>query len=552
MLYKFFFLSLLLASIASAVQTHDHEETATDCQSEEIQGIVLVGSPAELLKGEKLASSYHLQLYSINLPGSPSRLQAALIPYYVDQPWNEETIRGIKQAVYRYYQDQGHPFVLITIPQQDKKSKVVQLIVEESHLGQIEVVGNRWTPTKRFLRYFKTKPGDPINERRISKDLNFTNRNPFRRVDLIYSAGVQENTTDLTIQVEDRKPYRFYLGFDNTGVPTTGRQRVFAGFSWDQLFDLDHVIFYQYTTNYNANRFHANTFQYMAFLPLEMILNLYGGFSLVHANINSPNKKNKGTNIQGSIRWQMPLLPFRYFSHEVSIGFDIKNTNNTMEFVDFSPTFGQTVNLTQFMAGYQCKWDSRSALMSAGLEIYFSPVEWLPNQSNGDFASLRNGAQNKWVYGTAFYQLQKSLPLSCASTLYMRGQLSNKPLLPSEQLGLGGYDTIRGYDERQYNGDNGLFLTSEFHTPKFSLFGSKKAPRDQMYFLLFLDGGFGFDIISVPDVKKHNFLVGTGPGIRYSYGSYFNARCDWGIKLHQQNDFTGGASMVHFSVNGSY
>lgn len=42
-----------------------------------------------------------------------------------------------------------------------------------------------------------------------------------------------------------------------------------------------------------------------------------------------------------------------------------------------------------------------------------------------------------------------------------QGQIASRNLLSSEQLGLGGLYTVRGYDERILNTDNGLFLSGE-------------------------------------------------------------------------------------------
>lgn len=518
----------------------------------ELQGVVLVGQKKVLLSSKELRNIYGVHVYEVDLPGSLPELQSALNPVYLHKRWTPETVSEIKQAVYRYYQKKQRPFIVISVPRQDKESYVLQLLIEESKLGIVEVVGNRWTSSKRIKQYFTTKPGEPISLRRLSRDVNFMNRDPFRFVNAIYSPGAKENTTDITLDVHDRKPYRFYAGFDNTGVLATGRQRVFAGFSWDQVFGLDHVFFYQYTTNYNAQRFHANTFQYMALLPCQNVLNLYGGFSVVHANIPSPNRNNKGTNIQASLRYQIPLYPYRFFSHEIVAGVDVKNTNNTMEFVDFSPTFGQTVNLTQLVLGYQAKWGNKRNVLEGGIEVLCSPVAWLPNQTNADFGSLRPSAKHEWTYATAFVKFQQPLPRDFSYEVFIRGQMSSQVLLPSEQLPLGGYGSIRGYDVRQFNADAGFFANIEFHSPGFSVIRRKQPHKDNLYFLVFLDGGYGIDKVPVPEIKPHEYLIGIGPGVRYSLDSYLTARCDWGIKLHHQDGFTGGGSMVYFSVIGSF
>lgn len=519
--------------------------------NEEIRGVALVGGKKALFSNQELRSMQGLWTRDLDLPGSLYALQEELEPFYLNQAWTQETLQALKQKVYQYYISQDQPFVIISIPPQHKSSRIVQLIVEESRLGKVEVVGNEWVPSQRFLNYFHTRAGEPISLKRIGRDVDFMNRSPFRRVDLIYSPGVAENTTDLTLAVHDRRPYRFYAGTDNTGVPSTGRMRIFAGFSWDQLFNLDHTFFYQYTTNTHVNRFHANTFQYLALLPCEHILNLYGGFSVLQADIPAPNRHNEGTNIQGSIRYLIPFFFNRTLSHELTAGFDLKNTNNTMEFTDVAAVFGQTVNMSQFMLGYQLKLEYPSSSVQTGFDLFFSPFDWLPNQSQAAFNSLRPGAKNKWIYATGFVNFRQALG-SYSYRLFARAQVTPQALLPSEQLGLGGYDTVRGYDERQYNADIGILTSAEFYFPSFSIFRSRDPHRDKMYFLLFLDAGGGCDNQKVPEIKWADYLMGIGPGVRYSFSSYLNARLDWGLKLHHQEGFTGGGSMFHFSVTGSY
>jgi hemolysin activation/secretion protein len=522
---------------------------ASHC-SNKIHTIVLVNDEHALLDKRELETAEGLVLVGLDLPGSSGSLKKELEPWF-NRQFDSESVREIKQSVYRYFQAAGYPFILIQVPRQ-KCTSAVQLIVRQSTLGKVEVSGNQWTSTKRYTDYFQIQPGETISQRKLLKNVDFMNRNPYRQVSILFTPGEQPYTTDLTLKVSDRKPYRFYLGFDNNGVPTTGRQRVFAGFSWDQLFGLDHLFFYQYTTNYNASRFHANTFQYFAMLPWEAVFNLYGGYSIVHANLPPPNRINHGTNIQASLRYLAPLLPFQFFSHELSFGVDVKSTNNTVEFVDYTPTFGQTVNMTELMLGYKYRYENGHRNASGGIECYVSPVNAFPGQTEAAFNSLRPGAANRWIYGFAYCTFKDALPWACSYLLYFKGQLSSAALLPSEQLGIGGHSTVRGYDERQYNADNGLLGSFEFHLPTFSIIQSQRRKRDQAYFLLFADGGYGVDAVVVPEVPNSNFLVSVGPGFRYFFDPYLTARCDWGIKLHHQDDFTGGASMVQFSVTGSY
>jgi hemolysin activation/secretion protein len=522
-----------------------------------IRSIVLVDDECKLPTYDVLPYLHGIDTSHISLPGSATPLEKELSLFLCEKEndcqyfWNDETLSRIKGKIYQYYQIEGRPLILISVPMQNSRSHVLQLVIQESKLGKVEVTGNKWLPDKRFTSYLSLKEAGPISQKHLSRDIDFINRNPYRHVDVFYSPGDAPNTTDLTLEVKDRRPYRFYTGVDNTGIPTTGRQRVFAGFSWDQVFSLDHTFLYQYTTGFNVNRFHSNTFQYTAYLPNKQILDLYGGFSIVRAKIPFPSRNNKGTNIQGSIRYHIPLFPNHFFDHELIAGFDIKNTNNTMEFVEFFAAIGQTVNMTQWILGYKFQYD-KEQLVNGGIEMVFSPMVWLPNQSRSDFESLRPGADNKWLYLKAYANLFQQLPRRFAVTLNTVALWTAQVLLPSEQLGIGNFGSVRGYDERAYNADVGLVGQAELHFPTFPLFWRKSPHEDRLMFLLFLDGGGGYNNSKPPGYSWGDFLISAGPGFRYTWGPYFFARFDWGIKLHHQDIFTGGWSMFDFSCTASY
>lgn len=546
-------LALLLLLFFTTVSGEDLQLEFNEKVPKCISGIVFVGEKRFLLDKKELEAIKGIQFKHIDdVPGSESDLRKLLAPN-LNRPFNANTLKEIKQQIYQYYRKNDRPIILVIVPKQKEDTGTAQFIVKESTLGKLTVVGNKWSPSKRYENYFDLKPGEAISQRSINRDMDFVNRSPFRTVNVSYSPGTREYTTDVTLEVTDRKPYFFYMGCDNTGVPTTGRQRIFAGLGWDQIRGKDISFFYQYTTNYSAHRYHSNTFQFTAMCPWHAIINLYGGFSIVHATLHPMPLNNRGTNIQGSIRYIAPFLSSRFFSQELIAGFDLKNTNNTMEFTDTTPVFGQTVNISQWTVGYKCRYESKKMTISGGVETVFSPFQWLPGQTDADYESLRPGADNRWFYATAYCNIRNALPLSLTSHLRLAGEISPQTLLPSEQFGIGGHDTVRGYDERQYNGDSGMLVNWEVHTPGVALIRTKSLKGiNQANLLAFFDGGFGFDNTKVPQIPYANVLASVGIGFRYFLSDLLKARVDYGVKLHHQADFTGGASEVHFNVTGSY
>ncbi len=517
------------------------------------QGILVLGGKDNLWDSRRLKQVNGVFVYDVDLPGSFGEFCQAITPLYFDQEMNAETIKAIKNGIYRYFIDHERPFVTVSIPEQKISSKVLQVVIQESQMGSLRVEGNHWIKDKTILGYYKIKEGQPIRSSTLERSISFMNRNPFRTVDAVFSSGQNPNTTDLTLVVTDQKPYRFYLGIDNSGVPTMGRTRYFAGFNLDQMFGLDQIFFYQYTTSQSFHSFQAHTLQYTAYLYREAILSFYGGYSTVHTKLGFPSKKNSGKSAQGSIRYNGSMPPSGYFSSDFIWGFDYKFTNNNAEFVDTFPVFTNSVNVFQGVLGFDCKYNSPNNNIALKAEALFSPGGFLPNSSNTNYNSLRPDAKNKWIYLRALCKMLFSLPKSYSLNAVIEGQATPNVLIPSEQLGIGGASTVRGYDERQINGDSGAIASLQLNLPSFGIFSHKKPSlKDSFYFLCFIDGGYIHDRKFVPFQKVNNYLLSTGLGARYQLLTYLTGKLDWGIKLHHQKTFTGGWSMFQFSVISSF
>jgi hemolysin activation/secretion protein len=132
-----------------------------------------------------------------------------------------------------------------------------------------------------------------------------------------------------------------------------------------------------------------------------------------------------------------------------------------------------------------------------------------------------------------------------------RLQLSDSSLLASEQFGLGGYNTVRGYRERVVNGDNALCINTEIRTPSFPVFKRLLKTSDLLYFLVFFDYGHAWDHKKIPGFPLQQTLMGIGPGFRYRISSYFTSRFDIGIPLHNIEE-EKKKTRIHLSAVLSY
>ncbi len=541
-------LILFLVAFFSTLQA---EGLACEEPERGLRGLLLLGEESKLLGREELQSVCGLEVRDLKLPGSFHGLYKMLTPVYLHQELTPEVMRAVKRALYSYYQTEGDPFILVVIPEQNITDRVLQVKIYHAKLGTLSIEGVSEKKKKQFERYVRSQPGEYVKPLSFASDVNFINRNPFRRANVIYGMGHERGTTDVVISVQETPLYRFYSGFDNTGVKTIGQNRFFVGCTFNRVFTLDHIFSFQYTASPHLKNFQAFTGQYTAFLPCKHILNFYGGYSKLYVEI--PSLSNWGNSSQASLRYTIPLPATVKIQHDISFGGDYKNTNNEIAFSVLFPNVANFVNLTQLFLGYYGVYENTSAKIETSLDLFWSPGAWLPNQTAADFSSLRPGATSNWLYGRGEVKYVQFLASPWSLHLCLRAQASTERLLPSEQFGIGGYDTVRGYDERQLNTDFASLASLEIRTPTIPVMSAirKKTIRDSIQFLAFVDFGCGRNK-GASESEENQFLLGIGPGARYSIDPRVTARCDVGIKLHRKDLFFGGAYSVHFSAIASF
>jgi hemolysin activation/secretion protein len=516
-----------------------------------LQGIVLIGHPEDI-KTDGIKHLDDVFVVDVFIPGGAASLRQCIGPKFLGQCLTQKRLVELKRCIIDYFRMHRKPIVAIQIPEQDITGGVLQLLVVEGKLGEIRSVGNCWTPSCRLENYMSLCPGDPIDEARVIQDLSFMNRNPFRRTDVVYTPGTHPGTTDIELVTEDRRPIRVYIGAENTGVETTDRERILAGFNWGNVFGLDHVFSYQFTASPDFHKFKAHTVHYTAPLPWRHLLNVFGGVSFVHPKIPKC-KRSDGYGVQGSLRYDIPLRPTQEYLHEFSWGFDFKRSNNNIEFVETPIFFGSYVNLTQLVVGYNAAWDRNGTKTTLDGEIFWSPGKWLNDQSDRAYQTLRAFAKNQYIYGKLELSHIIRVFRDFSLSLIGKGQLSNRNLLPSEEFGLGGHDSVRGYDEREENADNALLLSSELRSPVMHLFRCKNhCLKDELQLLWFIDYGLGGSHRRIKDEPAFHYLLGAGPGVRYMIAPCLSARLDWGIKLHHSKSLGRNNSRVHFALVASF
>ncbi len=490
---------------------------------------------------------------TIHLPGKKQKLISKILPF-LNEPLTQSSLEEIRKRICHYYQKNHHPIVTVIVPQQEVSAGVIQIVIIEGKVGTIEAKGNHWTSGKKFLQSLQVKKGDRIDTLKLMEDLAWLNRTPFHQSDLIFAPGEKSTETDLTLTTQDRFPLLVYAGADNTGNQLTGNARIYTGFSWDHAFGLDQTLSYQFTASGDFDSLIAHSASYLMRLPWRHECKLFGGYAWVESNFQNVNIPMPilmhGFSSQISGRYIIPLQPtYGNILQRVECGYDYKKTNNALEFDEF--IFSQNhPEINQFTCAYFLDHTFGAHKLFFGIEAFASPLKITSEQKNRYYQEINPFAKAHYVYGKTHLWAHFSLPKKMMIITRLEGQISNTSLLPSEQFGLGGYDSVRGYREREINADNAILANFEIHAPKISF---KSGKQNHLAFLSFIDYGYGQEHRTVPGFKKRYHLLGAGPGVRYQCSQYISARADLGfqvIKSSVGNDrhvcrFHGGATFSY-------
>jgi hemolysin activation/secretion protein len=475
---------------------------------------------------------------------------------YLGQPVSLASLDEMIKATIRAYRNSDRPVVDVMLPEQDITSGVVQLVVVEGKLNRIRVEGVD-AETEEYLRsQVSLKKGEVINNRDVLKNLNWLNRSPYRKVDLVYAPGYEFGTTDVILNTLESDPVFFYLGYEDSGTEALGLNRYLFGFNWGNAFGPDQGLSYQFATGDDFGSVHAHSMAYSGPLPWRHYLTIAGSYADVDSGTTAGGTTldSGGSNTQGTVRYAIPISAFKAQAHELSLGFDFKSTNNNLAFGG-DQVFDTTTEIFEFSLGYSILAQDRWGLTKGDARGYYSPGGWNADNTDESFQEARYDAHAQYSYGTLGLERQQRLPENWTLRMRGQGQVSDGNLLASEQLGIGGYDTVRGFDNRLVRGDQGLWGTVEVFTPATSIgrFMKWKNETDELRFLAFFDYGNVGNVDRLEDEPSSYEMSSVGAGLRWRYSDWFRLRLDYGFPVSTRNlDGIDDSGRVHIGATANF
>ncbi|TMH22714.1 MAG: ShlB/FhaC/HecB family hemolysin secretion/activation protein [Betaproteobacteria bacterium] len=304
----------------------------------------------------------------------------------------------------------------------------------------------------------------------------------------------------------------------------------------------------------------------MPVYKLSGVVDVLAGYSSVNSGtvLDVFNVSGKGT--VAGLRYTQLLGRIDSYEHRIAFGLDYRAYKNSVIFGDSGQSEVPDITVRPASLTYS----GRVSQVGRDLSFNLSYSRNIPGGPNGDqeaFTGLldsngnlvldsngnpvkppaRPGASAKysiWRAGVAFSQL---LPSDFILRAALSAQQTKDLLVPGEQFGMGGADSVRGYYERETASDIGRRFSLEGYSPDF---GSRIGSTWRARALVFYDAARGHD--NIPERGPENKLGSFGLGVRANQGKSFAFRLDVARVTKDAGTRLNGEYRAHAAVAYSF
>ena len=453
---------------------------------------------------------------------------------YLDRPLSFAELEKAAQLVAELYRDNDYFTVTAYLPKQELNDGQVTIKVVESTLNDLKVEGNT-RYSDEYLQWML----EPVKEdaqgglpRRsvLQRQLLLINDNMDLEARSIVQPGDSSDKVNLLIQADDDLPTHLTLDYNNLGAVSTGRHRLGATFEWGNFTNRADVLTLRYVESglLNANVDGLDLFT----LAYRTPLNNQG----THLNFSYANsafqvgRELQVLDIRGdadvfNLSVDHPIIRGTDANLYVNGGFVFQDIENTILGTRLSRD-----RLREIVVGIRGDWTSGRGRNYGGLRVTHDLGNFLggldsndpfsSRQAGGGFTKLNLDLARVQRFNEEFYAI-------------LRGhhQAAFKSLPFAEQYGLGGINTVRGYDQSAYLGDSGYNVNAELRWAPLD------DHRELLEFGVFLDHGGASLRRPFPGEVSSTTLTGAGVGVHLRLPEETYIRAEVGFPL-SDNEIT--------------
>lgn len=456
-----------------------------------------------------------------------------------------QDMEAVSAKIESKYKEKGYLTTIAFIPQQEIREGAIEIRIAEGRMGRLDVEGNKWFSADFIKKFIHSKKNEILNIKTLARDILRLNKNPDLEIRTIISPGKDPQTSDIAVKVDGKFPW--HVGFleDNRGSLLTGKYRSMFTLRGSNVCGFGDTVFVN--TLYSGNSFGES-------VSYEMPLGTYGtrmGVDITYFWMKL-GKEFKSYDITGNTQIYTPHISWELELSEESetranLGMDIKSIIKKMG--------GDTTANDQLRTPY---FGFDFSKIDAAGQTSFSPrfdfgTSGFLGASSRDASKLSRPDSGGFFfkYEQSLNRLQKMF-FEIYLNIRSQFQAASHTLVPSEQLQLGGMDSVRGYPEGDYLADIGAVVNFDWVFPMYIIPKDIKLPgqdtplRYQIKPVFFVDLGGGGLLKTLPGEKKEKFLAGIGGGLLVQL-KYLSLRLYWAGNVGDKPTSGSGPSTFYFA-----
>ncbi len=454
---------------------------------------------------------------------SQVELDQVLLPF-TKRPITFSELLKARSLITDLYVSRGYITSGAFIPTQDLQNGVVRIQVIEGGLEEIKITGVERLSPDYVRSRMNIATGAPLNRDRLIQALQVLQINPLiASVSAELSAGTRAGQNILEVRVREAKSLNVQLSLDNNRAPSVGSLRRKVQVSEANLTGLGDTLNVGYSNTDGSNSYD---------LSYTLPINPYNGTIAFAFNNGNSNVLEKPFNILDiyanstsydfTFRQPIEQTP----SQELALGFtaSYRESLTSLLKIPFPLSAGADDNgvtkIAVLRAFQEFTQRSSQSVLSLRSQFSLGLGGVLGSNVNTSFPDSRFVS---WRGQSQYVSL-----LAPDTFLLLRGdlQFGDRALLPSEQIGFGGQDTLRGYRQDVLLGDNGLNLSAELRVPILRI----PEWEGLLQIVPFVDAAAVWTSSGEAN-SSSNTLLGTGLGLRWRVGNTLDLRLDYGIPL---------------------
>ncbi|WP_170228274.1 ShlB/FhaC/HecB family hemolysin secretion/activation protein [Denitratisoma oestradiolicum] len=489
---------------------------------------VLLGTVVQVLTGLAWAQPVAFDISGFKVEGgsllTEEVVQRALVPH-AGAGRTMDDVKRAAGALKDAYAQAGYPVVQVFPPEQTAAGGVITLRVIEGRVAKVTVAGNKVYDEANIRASLPAlKEGKAPHSGEIVADIVLANENPAKQVAVNFQASGAPGDIDARVDVVEDRTEKYTVTVDNAGSRSTGMERIGIAYQNANLMNRDHMLTLQYMTTYqNPDKVGNLTVGYrIPFYAQGLSLDLIAAYSDTKSTSSSPagalffsgkgsyfgTRLNQALPSQGEYRHKLVYgLDYKDFNNDCSLGGTALNACGTITSMPASLSYVAQLATPAFQAG--------------GNIGYYVNIVGGPHGSSTAYGT-RSRQWDAWR-ASGFV----AVPLKdWQARATLNFQESSKALIASEQFGIGGASSVRGYDERTASGDYGASANLEIYTPDLASSLGLSA-ETKLRALAFHDLGYVHNI--TPGMIGETKLSSIGLGMRLNYGKDLAVRLDVGF-----------------------